>query len=43
MARCVHCKKETEKYTLIEGLGRIAVCERCMESNDVATERPLRK
>lgn len=34
MARCVHCRKETSKYTLIEGMGRIAVCENCMKAND---------
>ncbi len=38
MARCVHCRKETSKYTLIEGIGRIAVCENCMKANDVSVE-----
>lgn len=38
MARCVHCRKETSKYTLIEGMGRIAVCEECMKTNDVSVE-----
>jgi len=40
MARCVHCKKETKKFTLIEGFGRIAVCEECMESNDIPEDAP---
>lgn len=38
MARCVHCRKETSKFTLIEGIGRIAVCEKCMRANDTSTE-----
>jgi len=40
MAKCVHCRKETSKFTLIEGIGRIAVCEECMKANDVDTEVP---
>ena len=35
MPRCVHCRKETTSVTLIEGIGRIAVCEECMAANDV--------
>lgn len=38
MARCVHCRTETEKFTLIEGIGKIAVCDKCMAANDTETE-----
>ncbi len=36
MAKCVHCKNETNKFTLIEGIGKIAVCQNCMKANDVS-------
>ena len=40
MALCVHCKKETSKFTLIEGIGSIAVCEECMKANDADINAP---
>lgn len=36
MAKCVHCKKETGKFTLIEGIGKIAVCDQCMKASDAS-------